>query len=98
IGVGARDLKECLLLQAQAYYPDESLVEYVITDHLELLANKKWQEISRLLHVPLTGVKRISDIIQTLDPKPGAREANASTAQYLYPDITIDKENDEYII
>src|SRR5699024_11924439 len=47
IGIEARDLTECLLLQAKAYYPDDKHVELVIRDHLALLANKKWQDIAR---------------------------------------------------
>ncbi|MBP1947095.1 RNA polymerase factor sigma-54 [Virgibacillus litoralis] len=97
IGVGARDLKECLLLQTQEFYPDDSLVTYVIREYLELLADKKWHEISRKLNISLTEVKRIFDCIQTLNPKPCAEISNNST-RYLYPDITIEKSYGAYSI
>jgi len=98
IGVGARNLQECLLLQAKAYYPDEPIICEIITDHLELLGNKKWQELSRLLNISLTKIKKVADCIQTLDPKPCSGMSNPSPANYLYPDILIDKENEKYIV
>lgn len=99
IGVGARNLKECLLLQALAYYPDEPLISRVITDYLDLLANKKWQEISRTLDISLSAFKEIFNRIQCLDPRPGANMDHTGQAGYLYPDILIDKdESGEYTI
>lgn len=97
IGIGARDLRECLLLQAQAYYPEDTYVEQVIKDHLDLLANKKWQDIARTLNITLKDVKKIAERIQTLHPKPCAR-MNNTPANYLHPDITIEKDNGKYIV
>jgi len=97
IGIGARDLKECLLLQAQAYYPDDTNIELIIRDYLDLLANKKWQEIARTLNITLKDVKKIAEQIQKLNPKPCARMNNA-TASYLYPDITIEEDNGNYVV
>src|SRR5690625_2687230 len=86
IGIGARDLTECLLLQAQAHYPGDTNIELVIRDHLDLLANKKWQDIAHTLNITLKDVKKVAEQIQTLTPKPCARMNNA-TVSYLYPDI-----------
>src|SRR5690625_1543808 len=97
IGIGARDLTECLLLQAQAHYPGDTNIELVIRDHLDLLANKKWQDIARTLKITLKDVKRIAEQIQTLNPKPCAR-MNNTTASYLYPDITIEEDNGHYVV
>lgn len=97
VGVGARNLKECLLLQAKEYYPDDKLLTIIINDYLDMLANKKWQEISRRLHISLEEIKQVYDCIQTLDPKPCSNFSNAST-RYLYPDITIEKINGVYTI
>ncbi|WP_099159247.1 RNA polymerase factor sigma-54 [Virgibacillus ndiopensis] len=97
IGVGARNLKECLLLQVKAYYPKEQLVACVIKDYFELLANKKWKKISENLNISLMEIKRITDCIQTLDPKPCSKLSIIETS-YLYPDITIEKTNGDYVI
>src|SRR5699024_1473973 len=53
-GIGARHIKESLLLQAKYYYPDESILHIIIQDYLELLADKKWQHISQEVHISLS--------------------------------------------
>lgn len=99
VGVGARDLRECLTLQALAFFPDEPIIAQVITDYLGLLADKKWQEISRVLDISLAEIKEIFSRIQILDPKPCAKIDHTGQAGYLYPDILIDKnEHAEYTI
>src|SRR5699024_761293 len=94
IGVGARDLQECLTLQTQVYYPDEPMISQVITDYLGLLADKKWQQISRSLDISLTEIKEVLTRIQSLNPRPLAKIADTGQASYLYPDILIDKDED----
>src|SRR5699024_6950433 len=49
LGVGARDLAECLLIQARYLYPEEEDLHSVLTDHLEDLANRRWNEITKSL-------------------------------------------------
>lgn len=89
IGIGARNLKECLLLQARYYYPDEKALEIIIKDHLELLANKMWNKISKLINVPLSEIKEAYELIKTLNPRPVSL-VSSSSAQYLNPDIIVD--------
>lgn len=97
LGVGARNLKECLILQAQEYYPDESLVAYVIKNYLELLSEKKWKKISTELGISLLEVKKIYEYIQTLNPRP-CSDFTSPPTNYLYPDISIEKKNGNYVI
>lgn len=98
IGVGARDLRECLLLQAAAYYPDEPVMEKVIRDYLEPLANKKWKKMASQLNLSLTEIKRILQYIQTLNPRPCAGLTSLPAEQYVYPDIVIDRNNGKYTV
>ncbi|MCJ7842377.1 RNA polymerase factor sigma-54 [Lederbergia sp. NSJ-179] len=97
IGVGSRDLKECLLLQLKAYYPEKELAAKVISDHLEMFAHKKWPELAQKLRVSLNDIKDVANCIQTLQPKPCIGIEYGPT-RYMVPDITIVKENDEYIV
>lgn len=90
IGVGARNLQECLLLQAQYYYPDEQIVASIIQKHLNDLANKKWHEIANSLHITLKEVQIAFDIIQTLNPKPCTLLSSDKT-EYLNPDIIVEQ-------
>lgn len=99
LGVGARNLKECLLIQIRE---DESIspnVEKVIEDHLEDLAHNRIQKISKQLNIDLKEVQRIYDYIKTLEPKPGrCFDGNCERVKYITPDATIEFIDGEYII
>src|SRR5699024_12647508 len=67
IGIGARDLKECLFLQAKHFFPDKPLMHQVIEHYLVELGDKKWQAISDKLNVTLLEIQQISDAIASLN-------------------------------
>ncbi|TQR19854.1 RNA polymerase factor sigma-54 [Psychrobacillus vulpis] len=89
IGIGSRNLKECLLLQVNYDYPDEKLAKNLIENHLDLLANRKWNEIARCMKISLAKVKELYDFIQTLHPKPWFGITDSSI-EYLNPDIIVE--------
>ncbi|PWT93907.1 MAG: RNA polymerase sigma-54 factor [Acidobacteria bacterium] len=97
IGIGARDLKECLLIQARHYGHADSPVEAIIRDHIDLLRNHNYQELSRRLKCPLQDVQKWVDIIKHFDPHPGAKYSSASP-QYVTPDVYVIKVDGEYKI
>jgi len=90
IGVGARDLKECLLLQIHYYCPEEDTAIRIINGYLDQLANKKWHDIANVLEVSLSKIKEAYDLILSLDPKPCAI-LSSETVEYLNPDIIVKK-------
>ncbi len=96
-GVAARDLKECLLLQAQQIYPQEPLVPKIIRDHLNLLAKKNYQTLARELGVSLEEVIQATRLISELDPRPG-RRFNDENIPYITPDVYVFKLGDEYVV
>ncbi|OGP72387.1 MAG: RNA polymerase sigma-54 factor [Deltaproteobacteria bacterium RBG_13_60_28] len=96
-GVAARDLKECLLLQIKASGQADPLVTAIIENHLQNLGNKNYQAIARDLKVPLEKVFQVVELIFKLDPKPG-REFDAEDADYINPDVHVDKVGNDYII
>jgi RNA polymerase sigma-54 factor len=96
-GVAARDLRECLLLQAEQVFPGEKLVQKIISDHLGLLAKKNYQAIAKELQVPMEEVVRITRLISELDPKPG-RSFSEENIPYITPDVYVYKVGDEYIV
>src|SRR6187401_1073959 len=73
IGVGARDLQECLLLQIRHLGLGGTPVEVIIRDHLRLLQNHKLLEIAKALNLDPLEVKAHIEVIRNLDPKPGSR-------------------------
>jgi RNA polymerase sigma-54 factor len=96
IGVAARDLQECLLLQIRHLGLDNTPTEKIVADHLRLLQNHQVPEISRKLGLPIEDLKEHIEIIRHLDPKPGSR-FNPSQSQYVIPDVYVVKVEDQYV-
>nr|WP_309101214.1 RNA polymerase factor sigma-54 [Fredinandcohnia onubensis] len=92
IGVGARSLQECLLLQLRKLPKRNSLAETIIQDYFEEFAEKSWKEIAKQLDVKLFDIQQIFDFIQTLQPRPGAA-FHGGEAQYIVPEFDIQVEN-----
>ena len=86
IGVAARDLRECLLLQLKSLDPGNTLAQQVVSDHLKSLQNNQHKEIARALNRPIELVKRAVDVIKKLDPRPGLRY-NKTEARLVEPDV-----------
>ena len=96
-GVAARDLKECLLLQARQIYPGDLLVPRIIQDHLDHLGKKNYQVIAKELGIPFEEVIKATRLICELDPKPG-RGYSDETIPYIIPDVYIYKIGEEYVV
>jgi RNA polymerase sigma-54 factor len=97
VGVCARDLTECLLIQARHLDLADTLVTAIIQDHLHHLENKNYKAICKALKVDMAEVARAVNIIRGLEPRPGRQFAD-DTAQYITPDIYVHKMGDEYVI
>lgn len=89
-GVGARDLAECLRLQAQRQGIYEGLVAAVIDRYLDAVAVHRLKEIAATEHVRPAEVQMAVDIVRRLNPKPGAAYGAADSA-YITPDVIIRK-------
>ncbi len=97
VGVGARSLQECLLLQLERLGHTDSPAGAIVEQHLELLGRHDYREIARRLNQPLADVHRAARLIATLDPRPGRAFANDVT-QYIVPEILVEKVNGRYTI
>ncbi|HOC17393.1 MAG TPA: RNA polymerase factor sigma-54 [Vicinamibacterales bacterium] len=97
IGVAARDLQECLWLQIKHLGLEGTPTERIVTEHLRLLQNHQVPELARKLGVGLEELKQHIAVIQHLDPKPGSRY-NHPQSQYVTPDVTVVKIEDEYVV
>ncbi len=96
-GVGARDLKECLLIQAKHLEEDTNDLVLLINNHLKDLEKKNYEAIAKALNKPLEEVAEISKIIYSMDPKPGRAYAGNDT-HYVTPDVYVYKVGDEYSV
>ncbi len=97
IGVCARDLRECLMIQARGLGLKNTIVTEIIENHLANLENRNYKAIARALKVSLEEVRSAVQIIQGLEPRPG-REFSDEEPQYITPDIYVHKLGDEFII
>ena len=97
IGVGARDLRECLLLQLQFLEIDVPYVEEIVRDHWDEFMQRKFVQISKALGIDMKTLEGIVEVIKHLDPKPGRKYSN-ERAIYVEPDVYVQKVGDEYVI
>ncbi len=96
-GVGARDLRECLLLQLRAAGQREALSYRLVDESFEELIGHRWSELSKRIGISAQEVQTAADAIAKLDPKPGLR-FSAGSDNYIIPDLVIDKIDGNYHI
>jgi len=97
VGVGARDLKDCLLIQLRRLGKAQSLEYQIVDQYLDDLGRKRYPDIARRLGVTVDQVQKAANFIATLDPKPGqifSPEPNT----YVLPDVVVEKVGDEYVV
>ncbi|MEZ6143747.1 MAG: RNA polymerase factor sigma-54 [Zavarzinella sp.] len=92
-GVGARDLRECLLLQVPQEHPQYGLIQTIIQKHLEDIAHNRLPLVQKHTGASLEMIQAAIEFIQTLDPKPGNRFQHETTP-YVLPDLIIEQNAD----
>ena len=100
IGVAARNLQECLLLQLNALPAEtERLKEAkkLLTNYLNLLGTRQFTTLMRRLKLSEDELKEVIDLIQSLNPRPGSQVTPSST-QYVVPDVFVYKKNGRWIV
>ncbi|MBF0501848.1 MAG: RNA polymerase factor sigma-54 [Candidatus Riflebacteria bacterium] len=97
-GVGAFDLRECLLIQAaeEGYEDDE--VTAVIENHLDALAANRLPAISRDTGFGIEEIVAAAEIVKQFNPKPGASFPTAEGEVYVTPDVFVEKIGGEYVV
>ena len=94
-GVGARDLRECLMLQLREAGLEQSVPYRLVRDCFDELINHRWSEISKRFGISPSDVQRAADEIKKLDPKPGLTHS-ASGDNYIIPDLIVEKIDGKY--
>jgi len=97
-GVGARNLKECLLIQLAHQGCSDPLVREVVSNYLEDIAGNRLNNIAKALNVTVREIQIVSDLIKGLEPKPGRQFGSSSETRYIIPDVTVEKVDGEYIV
>jgi RNA polymerase sigma-54 factor len=96
-GVGARDLRECLLIQLARGGKERSLEYKIVSEHMEDLGKRRFPEIARRMGISVEDVQKAADNIARLNPRPGQVFA-AAPQNYVLPDVMVEKVDGEYQI
>ncbi|MBR5128444.1 MAG: RNA polymerase factor sigma-54 [Firmicutes bacterium] len=97
-GVGARNLKECLIIQLAAKGLLEEAVEYIILNHLEDLGDNKLNKVSKETGLSISQVQMVCDLIRSLEPKPGRSFSTGESIKYIIPDVIVERFTDKYVV
>ena len=96
VGIAARDLQECLLIQARALEEEDTLVGDIIRHHMREVESHNLNAIAKAEQVRLDEVIEAVKIIVEMEPRPG-RQYTGAPAQYITPDVYVHKVGDEYV-
>lgn len=96
-GVGAENLKECLLIQLKQKNKEDSLAAKIVSNYLTDLEKKKYDHLARMFKVSPEEIEKAVKEIASLEPKPGRLFAN-TTDSYIRPDIILQKQKEKYEI
>jgi len=97
IGVGARNLQECLLIQLESQIPQPHTSILIVKDHFEDFKNKRYDKIMIDLDIDRDELKDILEGISKLNPKPGLGLYNTKH-NYIVPDFMVEKVDDEFVV
>jgi RNA polymerase sigma-54 factor len=97
VGVGARSLEECLMIQARHIGADDDVVVGILKKHLPNLEKKNYQAIAKDLNQPLDEIYEAAKVVMSFDPKPG-RQYTSEEPTYITPDVYIHKVGDKYFV
>ena len=96
-GVGARDLRECLLLQLESRNATGGVAWQIVANHLRLLETRQFRELAKVLGRPPEHIEIAVRVIKRLNPRPGLRYSGPG-ARAVEPDVYFVKDGDQYII
>jgi RNA polymerase sigma-54 factor len=96
-GVGARDLRECLLIQLRRAGKENTLEYKIVSEHMEDLGRRRFPEIARRIGISVEEAQRAANNIAGLNPRPGQVFA-AAPQNYVLPDVIVEKVDGEYQI
>jgi RNA polymerase sigma-54 factor len=97
VGVGALDLRDCLLIQLERLGKHHSLEYRVVDHHLDELARKRYPQIAKRLSVAPEQITKAAELIATLDPRPGSK-FGGDTNTYVNPDVTVERIGGEWVV
>jgi RNA polymerase sigma-54 factor len=98
VGVASRDLRECLLIQIDRLGKSGELEAVMVSQHLNELGRKKYQDIARSLKVPLERVQAAAQFIATLQPRPGSSFSSEDKQNVVQAELAVQKSGDDWVV
>ena len=98
VGVAARDLRECLLIQIDRLGKSGELEDTMVSQYLNELGRKKYQDIARALKVPLDRVQAAAQFIATLQPRPGSSFSSDDKQNIVQAELAVQKSGDDWVV
>ncbi|MDF3843165.1 MULTISPECIES: RNA polymerase factor sigma-54 [Pseudomonas] len=99
-GVGARNLRECLLLQLRQMPANTHLLSEalrLVADHLDLLGSRDYTQLMRRMKLKEDELRETIELIQSLHPRPGS-QIESGEAEYVVPDVIVRKHNERWLV
>ena len=97
-GIGARNIKECLIIQSLKLNILDNIIERIILNHLENVADNKYEVVGKDLNISPREAQRYGDLIKKLEPKPSRGFYTGEEVNYIIPDAEIKNIDGEFFI
>jgi len=97
LGVAARDLRECLLIQLRGLGAADGVAGQIVSNHIGLLENRDMKGMARVLGRPIEHISKAVEMIKKLDPRPGLRHSTEG-ARLIEPDVAFVKVDEGYTV
>jgi RNA polymerase sigma-54 factor len=97
-GVGARDVREALLIQLEYLGIGDPVVVDIIVGHLDDVGASRFRKVARALHVPEDRVREAVETLRTLNPRPAGAFSPGISPAFIVPDVTLRHEGDEWLV
>jgi len=97
-GVGARNLAEALSIQMEYLELEEPLLERIVQNHLDDIAANHFRKVARALRVDEGEVRRVVEILKSLNPRPAGAFSPGPSPGYIVPDVTLRRFGDDWLI
>ncbi len=97
VGIGARELRECLLIQLKAKDLEDSMAARIVRDYFDEFKQKKYLDLSKKLKISTKEIQTQASVIGMLNPKPGL-EILAENPHYVIPDLVVERVGEKYVV
>lgn len=97
-GIGGVNLQQCLLLQLDPAEKSYEPMKEIIENYLDMVASNRLPLIAKKMHRSVGEIQGLVDHIRSLNPRPGLSFEDGDVVEYIYPDVVIEKVDDDYVV